>query len=59
MTQRDIQNKNVLVNIDASHLMGIKRIVARQYLSKNVYKGNGDPVDILTKTNPSKFISLD
>lgn len=59
MTQRDIKNKNVLINIDASHLMGIKRIVARQFFAKNVYKGKGEPVDILTKANPSQFVSLD
>lgn len=28
-------------------------------MTKNVYKGQGEPVDILTKANPSQFTNLE
>jgi len=32
MTSRSIQNKNVLVCVDGSHLIGMKRLLSRQHL---------------------------
>ena len=49
MKKKGITNKKVLVNVDSSHMMGMKRVTARDYLEKNVYKGYGEPTNILTK----------
>jgi hypothetical protein len=57
--KKDIKNKAVLINIDPSHLMGIKRNVALQYMNANVYKGNSEPLDVLKKSNPASFVSMD
>jgi hypothetical protein len=57
--KKDIKNKAVLVNVDPSHLMGIKRHISLQYLNTNVYKGNSDPLDILKKHNPATFVSME
>ena len=55
----EIKNKNVLLNVDSSHLLGMRRAVSLEYMDQNVYKGNSDPVDILNKRNPSKSITID
>jgi hypothetical protein len=34
MTEKAIENKTVLVNIDPSHLLGMKRMFAKSYLEK-------------------------
>lgn len=57
--KKGIIGKNVLINIDYSHLIGIKRLLCKQYLVNNVYKGHGDPVDILSKDNPSTFSDIE
>ena len=41
MTEKTIQNKTVLINIDPTHLVGMKRLFAKNYLKKEVYKGIG------------------
>lgn len=38
-----------MLNIDSSHLLGIKRLISLQYMNTNIYKGNGEAVDILQK----------
>lgn len=48
-TSKNIKNKNVLVFVDGSHEIGIKRLISRQHYEKNIYQGYGEPVDILTK----------
>lgn len=58
MTKKGISGKNVLINIDPSHLMGMKRLIFKSYLKTHVYKGQGDPVDILAKENPIEFTKI-
>lgn len=53
---KDIKNKAVLINVDPSHLIGIKRNLALQYMNTNIYKGQSEPLDVLTKRNPASFI---
>ena len=59
MIKKDIKSKNVLVNIDGSHIMGMKRLLCKNHLNKNVYKGHGEPVDILAKSNPVEFTRVE
>ncbi len=59
MIKKDIKAKNVLVNIDGSHIMGMKRLLCKNHLNTNVYKGYGEPVDILAKSNPVKFTKVE
>ena len=56
--KHDIKKKIVLINVDSSHLMGMRRLLIRQHFEKNVYKGQGSPVDELAKHNPSIFIDF-
>lgn len=39
--------------------MGMKRLVSLQYLNKNVYKGQSEPLDILRKHNPTNFVATE
>jgi hypothetical protein len=57
MKKKGIINKKVLVNVDPSHAMGIRRILVKQFMETNVYKGHGEPLDVLTKDNPSYLVS--
>ena len=38
--EKNIKNKVVLVNVDSSHLLGMKRLISLENLNANVYKGN-------------------
>jgi len=38
--EKNISNKNILINVDHSHLIGMKRLVIGEYLEQNVYKGH-------------------
>jgi hypothetical protein len=41
MNKKAIQGKTVLINIDPSHLMGMKRILCKTYMNEHIYKGIG------------------
>ena len=58
LTSKNITGKNVMVFVDASHTIGMKRLLIRYHYEKNIYKGHGEPVDVLTKENPTNFTEL-
>ena len=50
--KNSIKNQTVLINVEASHMMGMSRLMTKQYMVDNIYKGKEEPVDELTKLNP-------
>jgi len=39
MKKKGIEGKTILINIDPSHVMGMKRMLFKTYLKEHVYKG--------------------
>ena len=56
---RKIRDQTVLVSAEGSHLRGMRRLLIREPMVKNVYKGRGEPLDALTKDNPMIPVDLD
>lgn len=55
--QSEWKGSKIVLNIDPSHLIGIKRLMAKNHLEQNVYKGISEPENFYTKVNPSAEIS--
>lgn len=57
MKKKGITKKKVLVNVDSSHVIGMRRSLAKNYMEVNVYKGQGESPDILSKDNPNYLLA--